>query len=83
MEVTDVTDEKAVAKFGASGAQIGKDDGSHIVQTSTSFKMADNENQSFFEVVDLKGANGQATIQENVKIMLMASTHPIQYNSGG
>lgn len=83
MEVVDVSSEKAVAKFGAEGAQIGKDDGSHVIQTSASFKMADNENQSFFEVIDLKGATGQATIQENVKIMQMASTHPIQYNTGG
>lgn len=59
MKVMDVTDEVSVAEFGASGAQIGKNGGSHLELDYHSLQMIDGNTNTFFHVSDLRDENNE------------------------
>lgn len=55
-----------VASFGKDGAQIGKDDESHLELDYHSLKLIDGDNppNTYLHVSDLRGADGKATLTE-------------------
>lgn len=71
MDIVTVSDERSVAKFGASGARIGKeydaqaaDNESHLEMDYHSMQLVDKEGNTFFHVSDLRGADGKATVSD-------------------
>jgi len=65
----------SVAKFGSSGARIGKPflnggaaNESHIELDYRSMKMIDKNNIKYFEILDLREANGYATIAQTFRL---------------
>lgn len=51
-----------VAVFGADGAQIGKDGASHVELDYHSLTLVDRDSATYFEVKDLRGTDGKATL---------------------
>ena len=66
MKVVEVATEDSVAEFGASGAQIGKTDESHIEMDYHSMQLIDKDSNTYFHVSDLrdKNDNNKATMTE-------------------
>ena len=66
MKIVTVSDEKAVAEFGAGGAVIGRNDGSqsYLREDYHSLQMIDKEGSVYFNVSDLRDSSGYAEITE-------------------
>lgn len=71
MKIVEVNTEDTVAEFGASGAQIGKDDEIHLDMSDKAFTMYDGIGNSFFDV-NIEGS--QVTKGYNKSLCYMSET---------
>lgn len=71
MKIVEVNTEDTVAEFGASGAQIGKDDEIHLDMSDKAFTMYDSIGNSFFDV-NIEGS--QVTKGYNKSLCFMTET---------
>lgn len=75
MTIVDVNTERSAAHFGADGATIGKvydaqalDNESHMELDYHSMSLIDRQNFEYFQVKDLRGSDGIATVTEEIVI---------------
>ncbi len=73
MKIVEVSTEETVAEFGASGAQIGKDDEIHLDMSDKAFTMYDSIGNDFFDV-NIEGSQVAKGYNKSLCFMSETST---------